>query len=210
MQQANKKLYISSLILIIIHIAGIIGLHTSYRQFFLSLTPVNLLLSAVLLLLNHRNFNRSFFIFSILVLYCGFMIELLGVRTGAIFGRYWYEDTLGWSLWNIPVVIAINWFMIIYSAGIISNKTKFNIYIKSGIGALLLVFLDLLIEQSAMKYHFWAWLDGIIPLRNYIAWFIVSYIFLLLFHSLKFNKDNRLAPVLYVIQLIFFAFLFIF
>jgi bisanhydrobacterioruberin hydratase len=208
-ERKNKRFLISVIILVIVHLAGLLGLHSSYHDLFLSLTPFNLILSASLLLINHKEFNRSFIIFMIIVAYCGYLIEVLGVRTGMIFGHYWYEETLGWSLLYVPVVIGVNWFMLVYAAGVISNRIRQNIFIKCAIGSVLLVLLDLLIEQSAHKYHFWSWLDGIIPLQNYLAWFVVSFIFLFLFHSLRFNKENKFAPVLYIVQLLFFTLLYI-
>ncbi|MCW3071015.1 MAG: carotenoid biosynthesis protein [Bacteroidetes bacterium] len=207
-EQKNKRVLISSLILVIVHLSGIIGIHTFYRDVFLALTPFNLVLSAGLLLYNHKEFNRSFFIFMLVVFFGGFFIEAAGVFTAIIFGAYRYDDSLGWQLLNVPVVIGINWFMLVYCAGVISSKLKANTFLKSLSGAALLVLLDVLIEQSAHTYGFWSWLDNIIPLRNYIAWFIVSFVFLCLFHSLNFNKENKLAPVFYLIQLIFFALLF--
>ncbi|MDF2436188.1 MAG: carotenoid biosynthesis protein [Bacteroidota bacterium] len=207
-EQKNKTFLISAVVLVIVHLAGLIALHSKYHDLFLSLTPFNLILSTLLLLINHKGFNRSFIIFILIVSYCGYLIEVVGVRTGWIFGHYWYEETLGWTILYVPAIISLNWFILVYSAGIISNKVPVNIFIKCGIGALLLVILDMLIEQSAPKYHFWSWLDGIIPLRNYIAWFIISFIFLLLFHRMNFNKQNKLAPVLYLTQLVFFALLY--
>lgn len=205
MEQKNKRSFICAGILLIVHLAGIIGLQTAYRELFLALTPINLLLSAALLLFNHQQFNKHFIVFAITVFLCGYFIEVVGVRTHVIFGPYWYKDTLGWKLLNVPVVIGVNWLILVYSAGVISNKWNANIFLKSGLGALLLVILDVLIEQNAHKYGFWSWLDGDIPLQNYIAWFIISFIFLLLFHSLHFRKENKLAPVLYIVQLLFFG-----
>ncbi|MCW3101670.1 MAG: carotenoid biosynthesis protein [Bacteroidetes bacterium] len=206
-EQKNKRVLVSSLALVIVHLAGIIGINSMYRELFLSLTPFNLLLSAGLLLYNHKGFNRAFLMFMLSVLLGGFLIEAAGVYSGLIFGAYWYGPALGWQLLSVPVVIGVNWLMLVYCAGTISGKLKANLVLKSAAGAALLVALDALIEQSAPTYGFWSWLNGIIPLRNYIAWFIVSFAFLCLFHSLNFHKQNRLAPVLYIIQLVFFTLL---
>ena len=206
-EQKNKRVLVSSLALVIVHLAGIIGINSMYRELFLSLTPFNLLLSAGLLLYNHKGFNRPFLIFMLTVLPGGFLVEVAGVSTGIIFGEYRYERSLGWQLLSVPPVIGVNWFMLVYCAGIISHKLKVNLILKSAAGAALMVALDALIEQTAPTYGFWSWLGGIIPLRNYVAWFIISFGFLCLFHASGFHKQNRLAPVLYIIQLVFFALL---
>ncbi|MCW3085193.1 MAG: carotenoid biosynthesis protein [Bacteroidetes bacterium] len=203
--QKDKQLFVSAIILVIVHVAGIIGIHSVYRDFFLALTPVNLLLSAFLLLLNHKNFNKPFLLFIIVCSVSGFFIEFLGVKTKIIFGYYDYRNTLGWKLLDVPLVIGVNWLMLVYCAGIISDKIKTTIILKSCIGALMLVILDNMIEPVSGKYGFWEWYEGIAPMRNYIAWFIVSFLLLYLFHSLKFNKQNKLAPVLLIIQFLFFA-----
>jgi uncharacterized membrane protein len=209
MEKKDKRFLISTILLIVVHVAGIIGLHSTYKELFLSLTPFNLLISAFLLALNHRQFNRSFIFFTLIIFFAGFFIEVIGVKSGLLFGNYYYGNTLGWKLMNVPIVIGVNWLMLIYSAGIISDQINRNIYLKSTAGAALLVGLDLLIEQSAGKYGFWQWLNTIIPFQNYIAWFCVSFIFLLLFHSVNFNKSNKLAGVLLAVQFLFFALLFI-
>lgn len=208
--EKNKKLMFSGTFLIILHAAGIIGIHSPYRDLFLSLTPFNLIISAALLMYNNEHISKPFLLFALLIFSLGFLIEYAGVTTKAIFGSYRYEGTLGWKLANVPVVIGVNWFMLVYSAGVITNKINTNRILKSIAGAALLLLLDLLIEQNAFAYGFWSWLDGDIPLQNYIAWFIISFAFLFIFHSFKFNKENKLAPLLYIVQLIFFALLLIF
>jgi uncharacterized membrane protein len=173
------------------------------------LTPFNLLLSATLLLICHKEYNRHFLIFIVIVFISGFLIELAGVRSGAIFGHYWYGETLGLKLFGIPLIIGVNWVMLMYLAGVLSNHSRGNIFVKSLIGGIFPVALDILIEQKAQYFDFWLWLDGYIPLQNYIAWYLISVVFLILFHSLNFNKESRLAPVLYLIQLMFFALLWL-
>jgi bisanhydrobacterioruberin hydratase len=208
MQEPNgKRLLWSTLLLVIIHLAGIIGLLSSYRNLFLMVTPLNLILSAFLLVHNHIGINKQFFLFLLISFFTGFLVELIGVNTGILFGHYTYESALGFKLLNVPVIIGINWFILTFCAGIICNKIKGSIYLRSCIGACMLVVMDYLIERIAPQYYFWTWRNGIIPFQNYVAWFIISFVILLVFYKLNFNKMNRLAPSLFVIQLVFFALL---
>ena len=201
---------VSTIILIVIHLAGIIGLHSVYKDLFLMFTPFNLLLSITLLLLNHKEFNRSFYIFCFIVFLSGYFIELIGVRTGTIFGHYAYGNTLGIKLLEVPVIIGINWLILLYCIGVICNGLKFSILIKSILGALMLVILDFFIEIVAVKYDFWSWSASTPPVQNFIAWFIISFLLLLLFNALNFNKSNKLAKGLFIIQLVFFVVLALF
>jgi bisanhydrobacterioruberin hydratase len=206
-EKNNTRLFLSIVLLIIIHIAGIIGLFTSYRHLFLMATPFNLMLSALLLLINHKEFNRQFWLFIFISMTIGYLIEVTGVKTGIIFGSYHYGNSLGFKILDVPLIIAVNWFILTYCAGVICNKIKSNIFIKSLSGSLMLVTMDVLIEHIAAEYDFWYWQNGTIPLQNYMAWFLVSFLILLTFYKLNFAKVNKLAPVLFVIQMIFFALL---
>ncbi|MBL7882669.1 MAG: carotenoid biosynthesis protein, partial [Bacteroidia bacterium] len=78
------------------------------------------------------------------------------------------------------------------------------------LGASVLTFLDFFIEPIAIKYDYWTWQATEVPTQNYIAWFIASFLFLLFFYILKFNKNNKIALLLYITQLLFFVFLNLF
>ncbi len=188
----------------ILHTVGVIGLLSEYKELFLKLTSINLLISFIIVLLNQKEKNKHFILFCCIVFDLGFIIELIGVKTGFIFGNYNYGETLGFKLFDIPLIIGINWLLLIYCTGVMIEKVSENSITKSTIGALLLVFLDLLIEPVAIKYDFWAWENGIIPLQNYVAWFLISFIFLIIFNKLNFGKNNFVAKIFLAVQLIFF------
>lgn len=204
-EQKDKRLFVSTIILVVVHLAGIIGLQTEHKDLFLICTPLNLLLSISLLFWNHTEFNKSFFIFSILTFLVGYFIEVVGIKTGMIFGHYSYGKTLGFKLLDVPVIIGINWLMLIYIIGVICNRFNFSSLIKSISGAALLTTLDFFIEVVAIKYNFWKWANYTPPIQNFVAWFIVSFLLLLLFNSMNFSKNNKLAQGLFIIQLVFFV-----
>ena len=72
------------------------------------------------------------------------------------------------------------------------------------IGASLMVIIDYSIEPVAMSLDFWSWQDYIIPVQNYIGWFIVAFILNILFQSLRLKIFNNLAVAVFIIQYIFF------
>lgn len=205
-----NKNQIAPALLILFHLVGVIGLLSPYKDLVLQLTPINLILSTVLLLSLQIEFKPSFWIFCLIIFLSGFFLEVAGIHTGVIFGNYKYGQTLGIQFLNVPLVMGFNWLMLIYSAGVIFEPLKTNKYIKSLLGAGLLVVLDLLLEPVAIKYDFWIWDQGIIPIQNYIAWYIAAFFMLLLFYNLNFSKNNRLALLLYIVQFVFFSILNIF
>jgi putative membrane protein len=206
-EQKNKTLFVSSIVLVIIHVVGLIGIHSSYNSFFLSFTSVNLLVSFFLLLINMKNFTSSSIVFFAVTCLIGFGVEVFGVASGQLFGTYTYGPTLGPQIYDVPVIIGLNWFLLIYTVGCISNPIKINIFFKSMLGAGMLVVLDFFIEPIAIKYNFWRWTDGKVPLQNYIAWFIISFVLLLFFNKVLLNRNNPLARLFYLIELIFFILL---
>jgi putative membrane protein len=42
---------------------------------------------------------------------------MLGVHTGILFGNYKYGNALGLKLNDVPILIGINWFIVVYACG---------------------------------------------------------------------------------------------
>lgn len=201
----NKKLYhISLIILIIIYVVGVVGLNTEYREQVAALTPFTLILSGIVVLINHREWNRYFAIFVFMIIIAGYLVELAGIESGMIFGHYTYGETLGYKLYGVPVIIGLNWFLLVYSCGMAANIFRYSVFIKSIIGALLMVIIDLSLEPVAVSLDFWTWENGIIPLQNYVGWFIIAFFMNIYFQRLGLKKMNRIAIALFIIQYIFF------
>jgi putative membrane protein len=90
--------------------------------------------------------------------------------------------------------------------GVLSNKFTLlkNQLIAPVIGALLMVFSDFWIEQLSQRLDFWYWKNNTIPIQNYTAWFLFSFAFNFLFVRLQLNSTNKVAAVLFMLQLLFF------
>ena len=203
----SKSNYWTLTILIALHIVGAIGLSTPFAIYFQQLTPINLLLSAIILVASSSVKNISFYLFIFSTFIVGFAAEWIGVRYEWLFGTYSYGQTLGWKVANVPVIIGINWFLIIYSIGNIMNLFDISKLLKITFGAGLAVLLDIFIEPVAIYYDFWSWENNTPPLQNYIGWFIVSFIMLLIFFNQTEKESNKKAIAFYFIQLIFFVIL---
>jgi bisanhydrobacterioruberin hydratase len=137
----------------------------------------------------------------------GYLIEVIGVASGALFGQYQYGNTLGYKLVNVPLLIGINWLLLIFAAyGVMS--TFFNkAWQIAFCGALLLTLLDIAIEPVAIKLDFWSWQGEKIPLQNYLMWFLVSFLLLLLVYLFRVEINGRFSFVLMGAQLVFFVML---
>jgi bisanhydrobacterioruberin hydratase len=197
--------------LCLIYLVGITGhLFQSTLPLMLSLTPYTLFLTASLpFILFMLNKEYPLLIWSLIIFLFTFAIEAIGAATGSIFGTYYYTDTLGFSIFSVPLIIGINWILIILGSILLSYKITENKILIPFLAALFAVIFDLLLEPVAIKLNYWQWESGIIPLQNYIAWFTIAFISSLLFIKMKINT-NSLLPVYYLItQIIFFFILFI-
>jgi putative membrane protein len=199
--------------LIALHFFGLLGMHWGFMnaqlqaftpfESFISLTPLNLILTTGMLLFFHEDWQPAFVLFAVLAILTGFFAEVAGVATGLIFGEYSYGATLGWKLWEVPLVIGLNWFLLSY---VCCSILRFeNKLIRTLAGAALMVLLDLIIEPVAIHYDFWSWALVEVPLQNYLAWFVIALIPCGLFCYLPFKKNNRFAKYVFWAQLLFFA-----
>lgn len=202
--KAIKPVYVV-IFLIIIYAVGFVGLSMSaYREMFQDLTPVNLLLSAVLLFLFHQTYNIKHILAFLIVFTGGYLVEVAGVQTGIIFGNYHYGDSLGLKIMNTPVIIGINWLMLIYMTYSITEKMQLKPFAQVVLAAFMMVAYDLLLEPVAVQLDFWNWGGIGIPLQNYLAWWIISAVFITIWRVMKIKAANTVASGLFIIQFIFF------
>lgn len=199
----------ASFILVVVYIVGVIGITYNIDERFVLLTPINLLLSLGLVFWTHPGPYAPLWKLATICFLTGILVEIAGVQTGLIFGDYQYGRVLGPKIWGTPLMIGVNWAMLVYGAGSVVNRLipDLNIWIKAGLGAMLMTLLDVLIEPVAMELNFWNWADNIIPLQNYIAWFFVALPLLGAYFKLLGKTSNKVAILLFILQILFFGIL---
>lgn len=187
---------------------GVAGLSIPFsRELFQQLIPFTLLMNLGFLLVFHGKMDVGF-LWKVLVVYLfGFFIEMIGTNTGIIFGEYQYGPSLGPKVLHTPLMIGVNWVMLVYASLVIMSKYFENRYFRVLMAAVLMVVYDFALEPSAIAFDMWNW-GGPVPLQNYIAWLVISFI-LIGFAELTqmVNYKNKIAPVLFYIQFIFFTLL---
>ena len=124
----------------------------------------------------------KFDIWAIAIIVFSFFVEAIGVRTGRIFGEYNYGDTLWPQFFGVPISISFAWFlMLICSIALMQRLPVINtsnIWIKIFVVSILMTFFDFMMEPAAVKLNYWNWKLTSIPIQNYLAWFVLSYIFI--------------------------------
>lgn len=193
---------------------GTIGHHIdSTRTIMLQLTPYVLLLFGLSVLIPLW-ISRSW---GVLLWLAGtfavtFALEAIGVATGVIFGQYEYGPTLGLKLLQVPLIIGFNWVIVVLgsvriSAWILSKASPGRTSVALVLGPLLVgllaVLFDLVLEPVAMRFDYWQWTSGIIPMRNYVAWFVIAAVVSLPSFLMKDRAAIGLAAYYVTVQFIF-------
>lgn len=191
-------------LVLILHIVGLLALASPLAPWVISLTPVNLLVTAAAMAV-FAKLDRRTVLFAFVVGALGYFVEVLGVWTGRVFGEYQYGDVLGFKLLNVPLLIGLNWSMLVFAVGVPLSRTALPVWAKVLIGSIAMVALDLLIEPVAIHLGFWNWEQPTVPLQNYVAWGLVSALFFTLFFLLPLRRENPVARYVLAAQVLFFA-----
>ncbi|NCI45399.1 carotenoid biosynthesis protein [Sediminibacterium soli] len=217
-----SKEHTASFLAVLFHACGAIGiLCTPYREWFIRSTPFNLLLMTLLLVWNQKEKTVRFFLFLGLSFCTGMFTEMLGVHTGWLFGNYVYGDAMGWKWNGVPLLIGLNWFLILFCCGSVITRLTEWVREKAAAegrvlperlakisfvldGALLAVCFDWLMEPVAAKLGFWQWEHDDIPFYNYASWFLISLVLLVVLRIFSFKHTNHFAVHLFIIQALFF------
>jgi len=207
----NLNINIIKAFIIFFYLIGAIGLVIpETNSIFIQLIPFALLFSVCILSLYHKtnSIYKSILLF-LLIAIIGYITEVVGVSTHLIFGNYSYGTGLGIKLFNTPLLIGINWALLVYFTACIFQKVKINNGLKLLGASLLMLFYDIILEQVAPNIDMWSWYNNRIPLQNYIAWFILAFLFQLLVYKFKLLYNNKIAATLFICHLSFFIFIFI-
>lgn len=194
------------LLLVLFYMVGIAGLlHPATTLLFHQLVPFNILLSLIVLFYFHHKWYQQAILSMLMIVIAGFLIELAGIHTGNIFGKYHYGNSLGWKLSDTPLIIGLNWLLLVYITHVAVRKIGIGKPWIELTAAALMTALDYLIEPVAMKYDFWDWDSGAAPVQNFAAWFYLSFFMQLFFNRVKPVQENEMAIPLLILQILFFA-----
>ncbi len=154
-----------------------------------------LLLAGLIVLLGARRAREQVTLLAVAAL--GFVIEVIGIRTGLPFGAYSYTTVLQPQLFGVPIVMTFAWMVLV--AGIKQTLQGFGLarWLETLLGALWMTAIDLVIDPLAANlFGYWHWrMAGNyygIPVSNFVGWFLSSLlVFALLAVRWKPNDWSR-------------------
>lgn len=199
-----QKRYI--LCLFVLYSVGILGILSSQSDFFKGISYLQILVTSFIVLIHSNNSDFGFWVRLAIITFSCFLIEVLGVKTGFPFGDYSYGDNLGLKFLEVPLLIGLNWSVLIYSSAQFFSGFLKNRFLSALCVAASLIALDSLIEPLASELGYWYWGSGSIPYSNYFAWFVLSFSFSFLLRRSD-RKKNDLASVNLAFMYLFFIIL---
>ena len=161
--------------------------------------------------------RRGIAVFLLVVVVVTFTSEWLGVSFGVPFGHYYYTEKLGPKILDIPWVIPIQWFNMMYvcyfMACIVCSPVSMRqspckahvdllgVVARAFLTGLFMVGWDLINDPfMANGVGAWVWTNpteyfGLmyegIPLSNFIGWVLVSVLTVLIFETLAHRMDIK-------------------
>lgn len=202
---AKYKVHITIFIIWLFNISGIFGILSSHQDWFLGLTPLNLMVYFLAIFFNLKIINWRFFIAFSIPFFIGFITEFLGVNYGWFFGIYEYGENLGIKIGGVPIMICVNWGVLTVVTADVSQKITDNKILRFVLGGFLMMALDIVIEVVAPRFDFWEFVNGIVPLKNYIAWFVIAAIAHFFYNLFQIQTDKKVSLQICIAILTFFS-----
>jgi putative membrane protein len=191
---------------VIFYFVGFIGIALPFSHLlFIKLVPVAILISLIAILFFHQDVfdTRTIFVLSIIG-FSGYIIEVVGVNTHLVFGQYQYGRSLGVKIANTPVLIGLNWLILIYAGSSIAERMCLPVWLKIIISSFLVLIYDITLERVAPAMDMWYWYNNVVPLQNYIAWFIIALLFQIIIKASGISTKNSIVISIMLSQCIFF------
>jgi bisanhydrobacterioruberin hydratase len=212
---STKKNLIAVIAALMFHFFGGRGMMTEDRSWFIAMTPLNLTLMCLLLWWTYKGPIKQWYFYFAVAFFTGYFVECIGVNTSLLFGHYQYGNPFGLKLWNVPLLIGIQWFVTTYCIAhcLLAILERFIVlrssWIFVSLGAILTTLFDYIIEPVAISLGYWDWKpSGVVPLYNYICWFGISaLLFYIYWHKVKNKEIHYFAIILLGIQIMFFLYL---
>ncbi len=177
----------------------------------LSATPYLFMVAMGVVYINFESKQKEILTMWVLGLFIFiFIAELIGTKTGLIFGRHSYTDILGFRLIGVSLLFMLNWAFVIWGSVLLANIFIKNKYLAAVTAGLITVVYALFLEPAATKLFYWSWINNVIPIKNYITWFFISAIASYIYIKLEIKTKAKLPVYYLAIQTLFFLLLIIF
>jgi len=202
----NIKYVALAAITILVYIMGAVTIASpDKREFALQTTPIALIVSiAALLIFREKRYSYKTIVAYTTILILSWLVEAVGVNSGLIFGDYSYGSTLGYTILATPILIGFNWLFLVIISQSIASFLKLKGVIAIISSSLLMVYYDTILEEVAPLMGMWKFSSPVVPISNYIGWFVVALILNTLSYKIDREETNFMAIPLLLLQILLF------
>jgi len=151
--------------------------------------------------------SRALLYYLAVTLGIGFLVEAVGTGTGFPFGAYSYANSLGYTVFGVPLVVPVAWSMMAYPALAAARALTNGRLLTPVVGAVALASWDLFLDPQMVGDGHWSFvntdlhlpgIDGI-PLSNFAGWFATALVMMALLDRLPRERAIGGPPaVLYL------------
>jgi putative membrane protein len=144
--------------------------------------------------------RRGILAFTGLCLTVGFIVENVGVITGAPFGRYHFTHVMGPMLWHVPILLGIAYVGMGYVSWTLGRLIVGPRLVGLPLAAaFIMVAWDLSMDPVwANLVHGWIWEQGGsyfgVPLSNFVGWYATVYVIYQLFALDLRGREHKSPP----------------
>jgi putative membrane protein len=108
----------------------------------------------------------------------GFAVELAGVRSGRVFGRYRYSGRLGPRIGGVPLLAAAAWALMARPAWVVAGRLARRPAARVPLAAGALTAWDVFLDPRMVREGYWTWPAGGayegVPASNFAGWLATS------------------------------------
>lgn len=194
----------SAALLLLLYLVGALGILSPWRAEFVALSFANLVFTALLLLGQASNVSHRGLVAFVFCGVVGFTVEAVGVHTQMVFGEYSYTASLGPRWLGVPLVIGLNWAVLVHAVHACVCRFTESVAARVLLGATAMTGFDFVMEPAAIALDYWRWHADVVPVRNYVAWWVISAMLFVVTEILSKPTRNRLAPWVLLCMLGFF------
>ena len=183
---------------------GFVGLAIPWTfPFFVMLTPLAVVAVLAMLIVGHTSpMNWRLYASLGVVFVLSYVVELLKVNVFFPPSVYFFGDSFGPILFEIPLMIGLAWVALLYVCAAMAENLKANVVVQVLAASGLMVLFDVALELVAHDLDLWYWIYGT-SMWNYLMWFVASVVMFTIIKLFGVSIKNKVATTMYVSMIVF-------